>query len=407
MFDVHSIRADFPILHQRIHHNPLVYFDNAATTQKPQVVIDEICRVYTQLNSNIHRGVHFLSQQTTEAYEHARRTIQQFIHAEFSQEIIFTSGTTGGINLVAFSFGERYVREGDEILISAMEHHSNLVPWQLMCQRKKARLKVIPLLEDGTLNMEEYYRLLSGRTRLVAVTHASNVLGTINPIKEIIDTAHKHGAFVLIDGAQSVQHIPIHVQELDCDFFVFSGHKLYGPTGTGILYGKHTLLNEMPPYQGGGEMVSCVTFEHTTFNELPFKFEAGTTHYAGAIGMAKAIEYLQKIGLNNIATYEQELLQYLTLRMKEIKGIRIFGQAPQKVPVVSFLIEGVHQYDTGMVLDKMGIAVRTGTHCAQPVMDIYGVEGTVRASLSFYNTREEIDRLIEGILRVKKMFLSP
>lgn len=407
MFDVHSIRADFPILHQRIYHNPLVYFDNAATTQKPQVVIDEICRVYTQLNSNIHRGVHFLSQQTTEAYEHARRTIQQFIHAEFSQEIIFTSGTTGGINLVAFSFGERYVREGDEILISAMEHHSNLVPWQLMCQRKKARLKVIPLLEDGTLNMEEYYRLLSGRTRLVAVTHASNVLGTINPIKEIIDTAHKHGAFVLIDGAQSVQHIPIHVQELDCDFFVFSGHKLYGPTGTGILYGKHTLLNEMPPYQGGGEMVSCVTFEHTTFNELPFKFEAGTTHYAGAIGMAKAIEYLQKIGLNNIATYEQELLQYLTLRMKEIKGIRIFGQAPQKVPVVSFLIEGVHQYDTGMVLDKMGIAVRTGTHCAQPVMDIYGVEGTVRASLSFYNTREEIDRLIEGILRVKKMFLSP
>jgi len=241
----------------------------------------------------------------------------------------------------------------------------------------------------------------------VAVTHASNVLGTINPIKEIIDTAHKHGAFVLIDGAQSVQHIPIHVQELDCDFFVFSGHKLYGPTGTGILHGKHTLLNEMPPYQGGGEMVSCVTFEHTTFNELPFKFEAGTTHYAGAIGMAKAIEYLQKIGLNNIATYEQELLQYLTLRMKEIKGIRIFGQAPQKVPVVSFLIEGVHQYDTGMVLDKMGIAVRTGTHCAQPVMDIYGVEGTVRASLSFYNTREEIDRLIEGILRVKKMFLSP
>jgi cysteine desulfurase / selenocysteine lyase len=402
--NIKAIRDNFPILHRKVYNNPLVYFDNAATTQKPQVVIDEINRFYTELNSNIHRGVHFLSKESTLVYENARKTVQQFINAEFLQEIIFTSGTTGGINLVAFSFGEKYIKEGDEILISAMEHHANIVPWQMMCQRKKAKLKVIPINQDGTLKMEEFSKMLSEKTKLVAVTHVSNVLGTINPIKEIIDTAHIKGAKVLIDGAQSIQHGKIDVRQMDCDFFVFSGHKIYGPTGIGVLYGKQPLLNEMPPYQGGGDMVDCVTFDMTTYNELPFKFEAGTTNYIGAAGMAKAIEYISGIGLENIAAYEKELLTYATKKVNEIGGLTIFGTAKDKAPVISFLVDKVHQFDTGMILDKMGIAVRTGTHCAQPLMDFYKIEGTDRASFCFYNTKEEIDLLISGIMKVKEMF---
>lgn len=406
MLDINKIRTDFPILEQKVHGKSLAYFDNAATTQKPRVVIDAITRCYTELNSNIHRGVHYLSEQSTEAYESARQTVQQFINARYSQEIIFTSGTTGSINTVAFSFGERFVRAGDEIIISAMEHHANIVPWQMMCERKDAKLRVIPITETGELNFDEFLKLLNPKVKLVAITHVSNVLGTINPIEKIIDASHQANIPVLIDGAQSIQHIPIDVQKLDCDFFVFSGHKIYGPTGIGILYGKEKWLNEMPPYQGGGDMVSCVTFEKTTYNDLPLKFEAGTTNYIGAIGLAEAIIYISSLQIPEIANYENQLLQYATSKLLSIEKLKIFGTAKNKGPVISFVIDDIHPYDTGMVLDKMGVAVRTGTHCAQPLMDILEVEGTVRASFAYYNTFEEIDRLHDGLLIVIEMFGS-
>lgn len=403
-FDVQAIRNDFPILQQRVHGYPLAYFDNAATTQKPQCVINTIVDYYTHLNSNIHRGVHYLSEQSTNMYEEARKTVQQFINAQYSQEVIFTSGTTGAINAVAFSFGERYVEEGDEIIVSAMEHHANIVPWQMMCERKGAKLKVIPIDEQGEIIFDEYLKLLGPRVKLVAITHVSNVLGTINPVEKIIEAAHQQGIPVLVDGAQSIQHIPIDVQAMDCDFFVFSGHKIYGPTGIGILYGKEKWLNEMPPYQGGGDMVHCVTFEKTTYNDLPLKFEAGTTNFIGAIGMAEAIRYLSRIGIDSVAKYENQLLNYAMKKLSEFERIKFYGTAPKKSPVISFLIESIHPYDTGMVLDKLGIAVRTGTHCAQPLMDRYDIDGTVRASLAFYNTFDEIDRLAEGIKKVIDMF---
>ncbi len=402
--DISKIRSDFPILSQTVHGKPLAYFDNGATMQKPQQVIDCINRLNSSQNSNIHRGVHYLSQQMTIAYEEARKTIQKYINAEHSHEVIFTNGTTMSINTVAFSFGERFVKADDEVIVSAMEHHANIVPWQMMCERKQATLKVIPFDHNGVLQIEEYKKLLSDKTKIVAITHVSNSLGTVNPIKEIVDIAHKKKIPVLIDGAQSIQHETIDVQALDCDFFVFSGHKIYGPTGIGVLYGKQSLLNQMPPFMGGGDMVDKVTFEKTTYNELPFKFEAGTTDYIGAIGLAEAIKYIESIGIANIKAYETELLQYATDKIKAIEGVTIYGNAAEKAPIISFLADGVHPYDTGMVLDKLGIAVRTGTHCTQPVMDIFGIEGTVRASMCMYNTKEEIDRLVEGIKRVKTMF---
>jgi cysteine desulfurase / selenocysteine lyase len=398
------IRQDFPILLDKIYNKPLVYFDNAATTQKPMCVIDKIVHGYTHGNANIHRGVHFLSQKATEEHENARTTVQHFIHAAKSSEIIFTRGTTESINLVAFSFGETFCQEGDEIIISAMEHHANIVPWQMLKDRKGIVLKVIPMLPDGTLDMPAFSKLLSKKTKLVAVTHVSNVLGTINPIQEIIELAHNFNVPVLIDGAQAVPHIAIDVQQLDVDFYVFSAHKVYGPTGIGVLYGKEEWLNKMQPYQGGGEMIAKVTFEKTTYNELPFKFEAGTPDYIGSTALATALEYIQKIGLQAIATYENELLQYATLKLLQVPGLKIFGEASHKSSVISFLVQGIHHYDMGTMLDKLGIAVRTGHHCAQPIMDYYGIEGTVRASFAFYNTKEEVDKLIEGVNRVVSMF---
>jgi len=405
-FDVNRIRADFPILQQKVYGRPLIYFDNGATTQKPLPVIECINNFHRQKNSSIHRGVHYLSEQATEDYEKARKTVQDFIHAGHSHEIIFTAGTTASINSVAFSFGERFVREGDEIIITEMEHHANIVPWQMLCERKKAILKVIPFSDDGILQLDKFETMISNKTRLVAVIHASNTLATINPVKSITAIAHRHNVPVLVDGAQSVQHIPIDVQEMDCDFFVFSGHKIYGPTGIGILYGREKWLSEMPPYQGGGDMVDVVTFERTTYNQLPYKFEAGTTNFTGAIGMAAALEYLLSIGLQAVSAHEQALLQYAIGKLDDLGYITIYGRAPQKTSLVTFNISGIHPYDAGMVLDKMGIAVRTGTHCAQPVMQHYGIEGNIRASFALYNTIEEIDRLIEGIKKVKSMFES-
>ncbi len=402
--DIQKIRADFPILKQTVYGKPIVYMDNGATTQKPQAVIDTLVRMYSDCNANIHRGVHYLSEQATEAYENARRTVREFLNAELSQEIIFTSGVTSSINLVAFSYGERYIKPGDEVILSVMEHHSNIVPWQMMCDRKGALLKVIPITDSGELIMDEYRKLLTERTKLVAVAHASNTLGTVNPVKEIIRLAHEAGAHVLIDGAQSVQHIKIDVQDLGCDFFAFSGHKLYGPTGIGVLYGRKELLDEMPPYQGGGDMVDCVRFEKTTYNELPFKFEAGTANYIDAVGLESAIKYVESIGLDEIAAYEHELMLYARERLNNIKGLRMFGTSENKIATFSFLLDGIHPYDTGMVLDKTGVAVRTGTHCTQPLMQRFGIEGTVRASMVFYNTREEVDLLCAGLEKVKKMF---
>lgn len=403
MLDINAIRKDFPILEQKVYGKPLAYFDNGATTQKPKVVLDTIARIYSVDNSNIHRGVHYLSEQMTELYEDARRTIQSFINAEFSQEIIFTAGTTSSINLVAFSFGERFVKEGDEVVVSAMEHHANIVPWQMMCERKKAKLRVIPITDKGELILDEYKKLLNERTRIVAVTHVSNTLGTVNPVKEIIDLAHEKNIPVLIDGAQSIQHKRIDVQELGCDFFAFSGHKIYGPTGIGILYGRHELLNDIPPYMGGGDMVDCVKFERTTYNDLPFKFEAGTTNYVDAVAMAEAVKYIQAIGIEDIATREQFLLGYATEKLKTIEGLRIFGEADEKGPIISLLVGNIHPYDMGMIIDKMGVAVRTGTHCSQPLMDRYGIEGTLRVSMAFYNTEEEIDRLVDAIQKAATM----
>jgi cysteine desulfurases, SufS subfamily len=401
--DVNKIRQDFPILTQTVYGKPLAYFDNGATTQKPQIVIDCINRLHAEQNSNIHRGVHYLSEQVTELYEDARRKVQEFINAEHSQEIIFTSGTTGSINAVAFSFGELYVRPGDEIIVSGIEHHSNIIPWQMMCDRKGAKLRVIPFTDEGELILDEYKKLLSNKTRLVAVNQASNSLGTVNPIKEIIDLAHGIGAKVLIDGAQGVQHGGIDVQALDCDFYAFSGHKIYGPTGIGVLYGKEKLLFDMPPYQGGGDMVECVSFEKTTYNSLPFKFEAGTSNFIGAIGLGAAIDYIKSVGIEDIAEYEQELLNYATNKLLQIDGLRIYGTAQHKISVISFLVGDIHPYDMGMIMDKLGVAVRTGTHCTQPIMDRYEIEGTIRASMAFYNTFEEVDRLCEAVLKAKQM----
>jgi cysteine desulfurase/selenocysteine lyase len=402
--DIAEIRSDFPILGRKVYDKPLVYFDNGATTQKPQSVINALSLVYKTYNSNIHRGVHFLSDKTSEAYENSREKVRSFINAGKKEEIIFTSGSTGSINGVAFSFGERYVKEGDEIIVSHLEHHANIVPWQMMCERKGAVLKVIPVDNAGDIIFEEYLRLLSSKTKLVSVTQVSNALGTVLPVNEIITSAHSHNIPVLIDGAQGIQHGEVDVREMDCDFYVFSGHKVYGPTGIGCLYGKEKWLAELPPFQGGGDMVDQVTFEKTTYNELPFKFEAGTTNYPGAIGLSAALDYITGIGRADIETREKELLSYATEKLEAITGLKIYGKSARKIPTISFLLEGIHQYDTGMILDKMGIAVRTGTHCAKPVMDRYGIDGTVRASLCFYNTKQEIDSLVTGIERVISMF---
>ncbi len=402
--DIQEIRKDFPILNMRVYDKRLVYFDNAATTQKPTCVINQISHAYSTLNANIHRGVHYLSQKATQAHEDARETVRKFINAKHSHEIIFTRGTTEAINLIAFSFGEAFCNEGDEILITEMEHHSNIVPWQMLAERKGLILNVMPIDEKGDLNLDEFEKLLSPKTRLVSVTHVSNVLGTINPVKEIIKKAHKKNIPVLIDGAQAIPHIKIDVQDLNADFYVFSSHKVYGPTGIGILYGKETLLNQMPPYQGGGEMIASVSFEKTTYNSLPFKFEAGTPDYIGSTALASAINYIDGLGLENIKNYEHELMNYATQELMAIDGMRIIGTSEHKSSVISFLVKNIHHYDMGMLLDKLGIAVRTGHHCAEPLMKVLGVEGTVRASFAFYNTKEEVDILVKGILKISSMF---
>jgi cysteine desulfurase/selenocysteine lyase len=401
---IDEIRDDFPLLRQTVYGKPLVYLDNGATTQKPQCVIDAIDDVYLNYNANIHRGIHALSDKSSEAYESARETVRSFINASKREEIIFTSGTTGSVNTVAFSFGERYIKQGDEVIISHLEHHANIVPWQMMCERKKAKLKVIPIDSEGNIIFEEYLSLINERTRIVAVSQVSNALGTILPVKRIINAAHEAGIPVLIDGAQGIQHGIVDVRNLDCDFYVFSGHKIYGPTGIGILYGKEKFLDELPPYQGGGDMVNKVTFEKTTYNELPFKFEAGTMNYAAAIGLGRALDYVTSVGRTDIAEAETKLLGYATEKLMGIPGLKIYGNSGAKVSVISFLLENIHQYDAGMILDKMGIAVRTGTHCAQPVMDHFGIDGTIRASMCFYNTNEEIDILAGGLIKVIEMF---
>jgi len=402
--DISEIRADFPILNRRVYNKPLIYFDNGATTQKPLCVLDAERDVYTTHNGNVHRGVHALSDMTSEAYENAREKVRTFINAGRKEEIVFTSGTTGSINSIAFSFGERYVKPGDEILISTLEHHANIVPWQMLCQRKGAHLKVIPINDNGEILHDEYLKLLSLKTRIVAVTQVSNALGTIVPVKEIIEAAHSRNIPVLIDGAQGVQHGIVDVTSLGCDFYVFSGHKIYGPTGIGVMYGREKWLSELPPYQGGGDMVEKVTFEKTTYNTFPYKFEAGTMNYAGAISLGKALDYVSDLGREEIAGREKTLLEYATKRLSGIKGLKIYGNSEHKIPTISFLLSDIHQYDTGMILDKLGIAVRTGTHCAQPVMDRFGIEGTVRASMCFYNTTDEIDALGTGIEKVISMF---
>ena len=404
MKSIKDIRADFPILESKVYNKPLVYFDNGATTQKPKVVIDAVNEVFTSFNSNIHRGVHALSDKASEEYEKAREKVRSFINAGKREEIIFTSGTTASINSIAFSFGERYIGKDDEVILSRLEHHANIVPWQMMCDRKGAKLKIIPINDSGEIMFDEYLKLLSPRTRIIAVTQVSNALGVKVPVNKIIDVAHKNGIPVLVDGAQGIQHDVVDVQGMDCDFYAFSGHKIYGPTGIGILYGKEKWLDELPPYQGGGDMVANVTFEKTTFNTLPFKFEAGTMNFAGAIGLGIALDYVESLGREEIDEYEKDILVYATNILSDIKGVKIYGTACEKIPIISFLLNGIHQYDTGMVLDKLGIAVRTGTHCAQPVMDRFGIEGTVRASMCFYNTKEEIDILGKGIEQVIKMF---
>ena len=397
------IRADFPILAEKIYNKDLIYFDNGATTQKPRCVVEKMEEGYYHLNANIHRGVHYLSQKATEAHEAARSTVAEFLHAGKREEIIFTRGTTEAINLVATSFGEAICKAGDELIVSVMEHHSNIVPWQMLCERKGMKLRVIPMNKRGELDLEIYKSLLNERTKIVSVAHVSNVLGTINPVAEIIRLAHEHKVPVLVDGAQAVPHIPVNVVELDADFYVFSAHKIYGPTGIGVLYGKEKWLNAIPPYQGGGEMIQTVTFEKTTYNELPFKFEAGTPDYIGSTALAEALRYVQKIGLNEISVYEHELMTYATEKLKEIEGMRIIGTAADKSSVISFLVGDIHPYDIGMLLDKLGIAVRTGHHCAQPLIDSLGISGTVRASFAFYNTKEEIDTFIEALKRVVGM----
>ena len=404
MHDIQKIREDFPILDREVYGKPLIYLDNGATTQKPRQVVEAITDEYYSVNANVHRGVHFLSQQATELHEASRETVRRFINARSSNEIVFTRGTTESINLLASSFADSQMKEGDEVIVSVMEHHSNIVPWQLQAARKGIVLKVIPMNDRGELLLDEYEKLFSERTKLVSFAHVSNVLGTVNPAKEMIATAHAHGVPVLIDGAQSVPHMKVDVQDLDADFFAFSGHKIYGPTGVGVLYGKEEWLDKLPPYQGGGEMIQSVSFEKTTFNELPFKFEAGTPDYIGTTALAKALDYVSAIGMENIAAHEHELTLYAMQRLKEINGMRIFGEAEHKSSVISFLVGNIHHLDMGTLLDRLGIAVRTGHHCAQPLMIRMGIEGTVRASFGLYNTKEEIDMLAAGIERVSRMF---
>lgn len=401
--DVNRIRRDFPVLQTMVHNKPLVYLDNGATTQKPRIVIDKLNELYSVKNSSIHRGVHFLSEQMTGEYEYAREVVKNFINAKATNEIVFTSGATASINTLAFSFGEKFIREGDEIIVSEMEHHSNIVPWQMLCQRKKAKLRIIPFDENGELIQNEYKILFTEKTRLVALTHVSNSLGTVNPVKEMIRFAHERHVPVMLDGAQAIQHAHVDVQDLDCDFYVFSGHKIFGPTGIGVLYGKEAMLDILPPYQGGGDMVDCVKFDKTTYNILPFKFEAGTSNYTAAIGLGTALEYVNSIGLDSIVQQENILRDYAEKRLQEIEGLEIYGKAKNKISVFSFLIHGTHPYDMGMILDKMGIAVRTGTHCTQPVMDHFQITGTIRASMVFYNSVEDIDKLVEGLKKAKTM----
>lgn len=404
LYDIDKLRQDFPILHKTVYGKPLVYLDNGATTQKPRQVVDAIAEQYYSVNANVHRGVHYLSQQATQMHEASRETVRQFIHARSTQEIVFTRGTTESINLLASTFVDSRMQDGDEVIISVMEHHSNIVPWQLQQTRKKIHLKVIPMNDRGELLLDDFEKLFTSRTRIVAVTHMSNVLGTVNPVEDIIRIAHRHGVPVLVDGAQAIPHLSVDVRQLDADFYVFSGHKIYGPTGIGVLYGKEDWLDKLPPYQGGGEMIQNVSFEQTTFNELPFKFEAGTPDYVGTTALAKALEYVSAIGMESIALHERELTEYALQQLNEIPGIRIFGEAAHRGGVISFQVGNIHPFDMGTLLDRLGIAVRTGHHCAEPLMHRLGIEGTVRASFGLYNTRDEVDRLIEGIHRVRKMF---
>ena len=404
MYDINKIREDFPILSRKIYNRPLVYLDNGATTQKPRCVVEAMVDEYYNVNANVHRGVHFLSQQATDLHEASRETVRAFINARSTNEILFTRGTTESINLLAFSFGEAFIHEGDEIIVSTMEHHSNIVPWQMMCERKGAKLRVIPMFDNGELDMDAYKRLFSKTTRLVCCAHVSNVLGTVNPVKNIIMIAHEHNVPVLIDGAQSTPHFKMDMQELDCDFFAFSGHKIYGPTGVGVLYGKEDWLDKLPPYQGGGEMIKNVSFEKTTYNELPYKFEAGTPDYVATHALAKALDYVSALGMDNIYAHEQELTRYAMERMSQIDGMRFIGTPSHKDAVISFLVGNIHHLDMGTLLDRLGIAVRTGHHCAEPLMRRLGIEGTVRASFGLYNTKEEVDALVAGIERVAQMF---
>lgn len=404
MYDIYQIRKDFPILSREVYGKPLVYLDNSATTQKPRIVVDAIANEYYSENANVHRGVHFLSQQATELHESARAKIAKFLNASSPSEIVFTRGATEGLNLVASSFGEAFLKEGDEVIISAMEHHSNIVPWQLLEMRKGIKIKVIPITEDGELRVDEYEKLFDERTKLVSVTHVSNVLGTVNPVKELATIAHSHNVPILIDGAQSVPHIKVDVRDMDCDFYAFSGHKIYGPTGIGALYGKAEWLEKLPPYQGGGEMIKNVHFGHTEFEDAPLKFEAGTPDYVGSHSLATAIDYVESLGLDNIAAHEHELLEYATKRLESIPGMRIFGKAKNKSAVISFVVGNIHPLDLGTLLDRLGIAIRTGHHCAQPLVESLGVQSVARASFGLYNTLKEVDSLFNGIERVMKMF---
>ena len=404
MLDINTIRNDFPILSRTVYDRPLVYLDNAATTQKPRQVVEAITEEYYNVNANVHRGVHYLSQQATELHENARETVRRFINARSTNEVIFTRGTTESLNLVASSFCDAFMQEGDEVIVSVMEHHSNIVPWQLQAAKKGIAIRVIPMTDGGELMLDEYEKLFTGRTKIVSVTHVSNVLGTVNPVDEIIRIAHEHGVPVMVDGAQSAPHFAVDVQAMDCDFFAFSGHKMYGPTGVGVLYGKEGWLDRLPPYQGGGEMIESVSFERTVFEHLPFKFEAGTPDYVATHGLAKAIDYVTALGMDNIQRHEHELTEYAMRRLAEVEGIRIFGTAERKDAVVSFLVGDIHHLDMGTLLDRLGIAVRTGHHCAQPLMERLGIQGTVRASFALYNTKDEIDALVEGVKRVSRMF---
>lgn len=404
MYDINKVREDFPILSRQIYGKPLVYFDNGATTQKPLCVLDAMRNEYLNVNANVHRGVHYLSQQATDLHEAARETVRKFINAPKVEEVIFTRGTTESLNLVVSSFGDRFLSEGDEVIVSVMEHHSNIVPWQLLAAKKGIAIKVIPMTDEGDVIMEEYEKLFNEKTRIVSITQVSNVLGTINPVKEMIRIAHEHEVPVMVDGAQSTPHMKVDVQDLDCDFFAFSGHKIYGPTGIGVLYGKEKWLDEMPPYQGGGEMIESVSFEKTTFEKLPFKFEAGTPDYVATHGLATALNYVTELGLDNIFAHEQELTRYAMEQMEEIPGMRLFGTSQHKDAVISFLVGDIHHLDMGTLLDRLGIAVRTGHHCAEPLMHRLGISGTVRASFALYNTKEEVDALVAGIKRVSQMF---